>query len=186
MAFDPTCMPPLPSCAEDMTSWANQLITCLATNFTAAFSNIAAVAVPQFNICEEIESLGPNCYLTHEGIDQTNFTYATGPDQVIAGNGVLPEVPRTTEIEYRAGAFIMSSDTCTEPGSHPVIFEHQMSTANYAVFLTLGNDVVDVFLSAPNEQRARNRFQVMAKPRDCDSGEYKDCWVYWLAIKINT
>lgn len=185
MGFDPACLPPLPSCNEDLRTWADQLVSCLSTNFIEAFESIAAVAVPPFNMCEEIASLGDQCYLTHEGIDQTRFTYATGPDQVVAGNGVLPEIPRTTEVEYRAGDFTMMSDSCTAPGSHHVTLAHQMSSKNYAVFLTFGNAVVDVYLSAPNESRQRNGFNVVAAPRDCDHGENTSCWVYWLAIKMN-
>ena len=186
MAFDPTCLPPLPTCSDDFESWASQLIVCLTANFTTAFNNIAAVAVPPFNLCEEIGSLGPDCYLTHEGIDQTRFTFSEDPDEVVAGNGVLLAPPAPDAVEYRSGAVMqMMSGTCNGGNSEIIPLNPPMSTANYAVFLTFGNAVTDVYMSAPNEARRTNSFAIALNPRDCDHGEQQGCWVYWLVIKMS-
>lgn len=185
MAFDPTCLPPLPSCVEDMESWAEDLISCLTANFTSAFNSIASIAVPPFNICEEIGSLGPDCFLTPEGIDQTRFTYAESPDDVVAGNGVLPTPPLPTSIEYRAGAIQINSGTCAAKGSDTAYFYPPMSTQNYSIFLTMGNDV-PCYVWAPPDARQLDRCNIHVSPRDCETGENENVWVYWLAIKINS
>lgn len=194
MPFDPTCLPPLPTCADDMTAWAEQMVTCLTQNFNTAFNNIAAVAVPPFNMCQEIGSLGEGCYLTPEGIDQTRFSYAETPADVLPGNGVLPTPPTPETIDYRAGAVTgnnatgnWNSQTCNDPGGGTIPLVPPMTAGGYSVFLTLGNDVGSrVYAYAPNESRGANSFQIRVVPRSCDpEDENVGVWLYWMAIRIN-
>ena len=190
MPFDPTCLPALPTCAEDMTKWADEIITCLTTNFNTAFSNIAAVAVPPFSLCQEIGSLGEGCYLTPEGIDQTTFSYARVPADVLPGNGVLPTPPSPATVDYRAGAVAggrWNSGTCDGHGGGPVNLVPPMTAGGYSVFLTLGNNIgSQVYLYAPNDARLAGSFELRIAPRSCDpENENVGAWVYWMAIKIN-
>lgn len=180
MAFDPTCLPPLPTCPEDMVTWAEDLIACLTTNFTEAFSSIASVAVPPFNLCDEIALVGHDeCWVTEQAIDQTGFTYATNPDQVAAGNGVLPVPPAPETVHYRAGQEIISTDE----GTRQILLNPPMPTRDYAVLLSLGNDNGDVIFFAPENARQDGSFNLSVWLRN-PNGEPSSAWVYWLVIKM--
>ena len=157
-------------------------MACLTANFTAAFNGIAAVAVPPFNMCEEIGTLGEHCYVVPEMINQTQFSYASVPEDVVPGNGVLPVPPVPATIEYRAGAKICDINDCQN--GFPVSFSPPMSTANYAVLLSMGNPEPGVYICSLNESRRVNSFTVSILQDDC--GWERGIWVYWLAIKINT
>lgn len=174
-------LPEVSACGGDLPQFAADLHAYIVRGFSQLDAALAQKERSPHDMCRDISLLAPDsCLIQVSGIDQTQFRYASHPNEIIEpGTGVLPYIEPPDQQLYRAGARIQSTDSDVSYSIRPPIPDS--TGLAFGVWLTAGNDA-NAWISSPNQLRKNvgidDRFNIHVIPAD----ESQSIWLFTLII----